>query len=146
VKQLTVNQPRSITLLGYFQSSFWTFALGLFFFLLWPPRDNLRPQDLPLLGIILFFNVIAWTQLLLRIRTLTVTPGGVTVRYFLGRTAHHEWEALQEVRLMDAVPGKGSTQILWLVPRKGLKLKIDDRMSNFDELVNVLQGRQYSRE
>lgn len=129
MKQLTVSQPRSTTFLGYFQSLFWTFALGLFLFLLWPPQDNLKTQDVPLLGIILFFNAIAWTQLLLRIRTLTITPGGITVSYFLGRTKHHDWEDLQEMRLMNAVPGKGATQILWLAPRRGLTMKIDDRMT-----------------
>lgn len=132
MNEFDVEQPRQIAFIGRLQAVFWLGALGYLLFYTLRTFGNFSWKDLPLIGVASAFNVIAWVQLLLKIRKLTVKRDGIEVFYFGGRRRWILWEDFDSAELIDAVPGKNARLLLRVFPKSGSKLQIDDRMSNFN--------------
>lgn len=133
MSEFEVKQPKQLAFIGRFQAAFWAVALGYLLFYTWRTYGSFNMQDLPIIGLAVVFNIIAWVQLLLKIKKLTVKSAGIEFFYFGGRKRWLLWEDLAAAEVADAVPGKGARVLLRVFPKSGSKIQIDDRMSNFDQ-------------
>jgi hypothetical protein len=140
VRSIEVRQPAEISFIGRFQAAFWAAAL-LYFIYYTLTNGGIQRQDLPLLALIVGFNIVAWTQLLVRVRKLIVSNDGVRLFFYVGRSTSLGWNDFSALDVIDAGPGlsgKGAKKVIQLKRARGRTIKLDDRMSNFAEAMRVL--------
>jgi hypothetical protein len=138
MNEVELRQPPAISFIGRFQVGFWMLALIGLSFYTWREYGSFRTADVPLFLVVVAFNLLAWTQLLLKPRAILLNSDGIRVTYYGGRNAHLNWAHISYIENTDAIPSKGAKQLLHLAPNKGLRLKIDDRMSNFGQAEEMI--------
>lgn len=102
--------------------------------------DPFRRELIPFVCVEILILAITALPLLLRTQRVEGSAKGVTVHFYVGRPVNYEWTDLSRIDLFEDTTRLGDTKILRLIPRRGRRVVVTSKLSNFDQFARSVQS------
>jgi len=141
-RTVTAEQPSFYKWLVWVVPGFW----GSVF--LWLILDEVRQSGgltvqlagelAPFIAVALLALFVCSLPLLFRVRSVSLGPEGARARFYIGSAASIPWDEIERIDLFTSDSSGGSKKIIRLIPARGRRVMVTDKVSNFRDLEDLI--------